>query len=337
MDTPIILLLVIALVFLTGCQAVPADVVFPPGASFSGPLPAASDAQKELAKRLRGHVDVIGGTIGDRNVWNDAGMAATVDYLTRTMAGLGYTVKQQPYDVRGKAVLNLDAEIKGATKPDEIVVIGAHYDSVRGTPAANDNGSGVAAVLEIARAFAAAKPARPAGRTVRFAFFANEEPPFFQTEQMGSLVYARACRARGENVVAMLSLETIGFYSDVKGSQKYPAPFDRFFPAQGDFIAFVGDTASKQLMLDSVAAFRAATSFPSEGIAAPARITGIGFSDQWSFWQAGYPAIMVTDTALFRYPHYHTTADTPDKLDYDRMSRVVEGVTKVCETLSVGG
>jgi hypothetical protein len=139
---------------------------------------------------------------------------------------------------------------------------------------------------------------------------------------MGSLVYAKRCKDRGERIVAMLSLETIGFYSDVKGSQKYPPPLSLFYPSTGNFIGFVGDRSSTDLMRSVVKTFRATTRFPSEGAALFASLPGVGWSDHWSFWQVGYPGVMVTDTAPFRYPHYHTGADTPDKLDYE-LERVV--------------
>jgi len=139
------------------------------------------------------------------------------------------------------------------------VIVGAHYDAVHGCPAANDNGSGVAGTLELARRFAALKP----NRTIRFVFFANEEPPYFQTEQMGSLVYARACRARNENIVAMFSLETIGYFDDTPGSQQYPAPLGMFYPDRGNFIAFVGNLDSADLVRRCVATFRQTTPFPS--------------------------------------------------------------------------
>ena len=150
---------------------------------------------------------------------------------------------------------------------------------------------------------------------------------------MGSLVYARQARKQGDKVVAMLALETIGCYSDVAKSQKYPAPFSLFFPDTGNFIGFVSDLGSRTLLRDVVGTFRETTRFPSEGIAAPGWIQGIGWSDHWSFWQAGYPALMVTDTAPFRYPHYHEPTDTPEKLDFERMARVVAGVGRVVEKL----
>jgi Zn-dependent M28 family amino/carboxypeptidase len=190
----------------------------------------------------------------------------------------------------------------------------------------------VAAVLEMARMFAAAKE-NPA-RTVRFVFFVNEEPPFFQTAKMGSVVYARACRQRKENIVAMWSIETIGYYSDVKGSQKYPAPYNLFFPSRGNFIGFVGKWSDRRSVHAAIAAFRRHAKFPSEGVAAPATVTGVGWSDHWSFWQSGYPGVMITDTAPFRYPHYHEPTDTPEKLDYERTARVVMGLTRAAREIA---
>jgi Zn-dependent M28 family amino/carboxypeptidase len=225
---------------------------------------------------------------------------------------------------------NLEVEIQGKTRPEEIVVLGAHYDSAIGCPGANDNGSAVASLLALARSWRGRTPAR----TLRFVALANEEPPFFQTEQMGSLVYARRCRERNERVVAMLSLETMGYYSTAQGSQKYPFPVGLFYPSRGDFIAFVGNTGNAKLVRQCVAAFRRHAQFPSEGGALPGGLPGIGWSDHWAFWQVGYPALMVTDTAPFRYPHYHTPQDTPDKLDYDRLARVVTGLEKVIGELA---
>jgi Zn-dependent M28 family amino/carboxypeptidase len=225
---------------------------------------------------------------------------------------------------------NVEAEIRGRDRPGDIIVIGAHYDSVPYTTGANDNASGVAAMLALARVFAKAHPAA----TLRFVAFANEEQPYFYTLDMGSLVYAKRCKARGENVVGMISLETIGFYSDAKGSQKYPPPLDFIYPSEGNFIGIVGDRSSRDLVRRAVGTFRRTTRFPSEGASLFRVIPGVGWSDQWAFWQMGYPAIMVTDTAPFRYPHYHRVTDTPDKLDYDRMARVVGGLEHVIEDLA---
>jgi Zn-dependent M28 family amino/carboxypeptidase len=182
----------------------------------------------------------------------------------------------------------------------------------------------------LARALREIKPRR----TVRLVAFVNEEPPYFQSESMGSLVYARRARERREKIVAMLSIETIGYYSDRPNSQQYPASLSHFYPDTGNFIGFVSDLGSLNLLRRVLGSFRKSTRFPSEGVAAPGGIPGIGWSDHWSFWQAGYPAIMITDTAPFRYPHYHASSDTPDKLDYDRMARVVEGIGNVVGELA---
>ena len=150
---------------------------------------------------------------------------------------------------------------------------------------------------------------------------------------MGSRVYARRSHERGERIVAMLSLETIGYYSEAKGSQKYPFPFGLLYPSRGNFIAFVGNTRSADLVRACIHRFRQEAQFPSEGAALPGAIEGVGWSDHWAFWQEDYPALMVTDTAPFRYPHYHSIEDTPDKLDYERLARVTEGLEKVIRSL----
>jgi len=269
-------------------------------------------------------------TIGERNVWHPEQLRAAAEYIERTFREYGHEPAMLPYAVHGQDVRNIEVTIPGTTKASEIVVIGAHYDSVRGTVGANDNASGTAAVLELARLLRGKRLAR----TARLVAFVNEEPPFFQTESMGSLVYARLCKRRGDNVVAMFTPETIGYYSDVKGSQKYPFPFNLFYPSTGNFIAFVGNTTSRPLLTRSLSSFRRHAKFPSQGAALPGSIEGIGWSDHWSFWQEGWPAFMVTDTAPFRYPHYHKTTDTPDKIDYARTARVVIGLERVAEDLA---
>jgi Zn-dependent M28 family amino/carboxypeptidase len=297
--------------------------------SFHGPLPVLSPAQTDLREELRQHVKKLAGDIGERNVFLPKQLAAAADYIEATLRDTGNTVSSQSYQAGGELCQNLEIEIPGTTLRGEIVVIGAHYDSVQGSPGADDNASGVAALLALAKSPELLKPVR----TLRFVAFVNEEPPFFQTDQMGSLVYARRCRERGENVVAMLSLESIGYYSAGKHSQKYPFPVGLFYPSRGDFVAFVGRTADAALVRRCVSSFRERAQFPSEGGALPGALPGIGWSDHWAFWQVGYSALMATDTAPFRSPHYHTTADTPDKLDYDRFVHVVDGLGKVIEDL----
>lgn len=309
-----------------------ACVVWMPGRSWNGPLRPLSDGQRAVCARLEGHVHVLAGDIGERNTATHAALLRTADYIERTFGEAGYSVARQEFRAEGRPVCNLEVELRGTSRAEEIVVVGAHYDTVYVCAGANDNGSGVAALLELARQFAG----RPQPRSVRFVAFVNEEPPYFRTDEMGSLVYARRCKERGDRIVGMMSLETIGYYSDEEGSQQYPPPFGWFYPDRGHFIAFVANTSSGGLVRRAVRAFRASAQFPSEGVAAPGFITGIGWSDHWSFWQAGYPAFMVTDTAPFRYPFYHTEEDTPDKLDYERMARVTEGLVSVVEEMGGG-
>ena len=232
------------------------------------------------------------------------------------------------YELRGQACHNIETEIRG-THP-EIILIGAHYDSVFGSPGANDNGSGVAAMLALARRFAG----KTGQHTLRFVAFVNEEPPYFLSDEMGSFIYAGRCKARGDKIPVMISLETIGYFSDAPNSQTYPSPgLGIFYPKVGNFIGFVGNVRSRTLLRRVIAAFRKYAKIPSEGAALPSFIPGVSWSDQRSFWRHGYPGIMVTDTAPFRYPYYHSADDTPDKLDYDRFALVVSGMEKVIEDL----
>lgn len=301
-----------------------------PDTSYSGPFEPLSQDEVVLRDRLQKHVWTLADEIGERNIWHEGKLDASAHYIRKVFTDVGYDVEIQEYAVRGIPVRNFEATLTGSSLPEEIIVVGAHYDSVLGCPGANDNASGVAGVLELARLLAA----QELSRTVRFVAFVNEEPPFFLSDDMGSRVYARKARHRRDRIVAMLSIETIGYYSDEPGSQQYPFPFHFFYPNTGNFIGFVANTSSRDLLYEVIAAFRKHTAFPSEGIAAPEWVTGIGWSDHWSFWREGYPAIMVTDTALFRYEHYHTMEDTPDKIDYARMARVVNGISRVVAELA---
>jgi hypothetical protein len=265
----------------------------------SNTLKAAALSEAEIALRAEVSADVhaLAGEIGERNTNRYAHLNAAADFIEASLVRAGLQPRRESYDVRGRTCHNIEVEIRGA-RP-EILVVGAHYDSVFGSPGANDNASGVAGMLALARRFAG----KPCGQTLRFVAFVNEEPPHFQTEEMGSLVYAKRCKDRGDRIAAMISLETIGYFSDAPKSQNYPAVgLGFFYPSTGNFIGLVGNTGSRALLRSAVAAFRKTRKLPCEGAALPAAIPGIGWSDQWAFWQCGYPAIMVTDTAPFRYP-----------------------------------
>lgn len=305
-----------------------------PGETFTGPLPALTAAESASAHRLRADVEVLAGAIGERNQTRIASLDSAARFIETTFRTLGYTIEIQSYrantGARNIPFRNIEATLRGAGHPGEIVLIGAHYDSVIESPGADDNASGTSSLLEIAQLVANEHP----DRTVRFVAFANEEPPLFWTEDMGSLRYARMAKARGDSIVAMLSLESLGYYSVAEGSQRYPLFLHWFYPNRGDFIAFVGNLGSRSLVRRVVRDFRSHTQFPSQGTAAPKQIPGIGWSDHWSFWQVGYAGIMITGTAPNRNANYHTPEDLPATLDYDRMARVVHGVTRVVRTLA---
>lgn len=302
-----------------------------PGKSHRGPLPPATIAQQQLADELRTSVTILAdatggvGRVGNRSTFYPKRFAQAAAYIHDTLKSFGYSTITEIPVARGSPVPNFEVAIPGTTLPGEIVVVGAHYDAFQGTPGADDNASGVAAVLHLARTLRDTKPKR----TIRLLFFVNEEPPAFWTPDMGSWVYAKRCRAANDNIVAMFSIESIGYYSDAPGSQKYPPPLSFLYPDTGNFIGFVSNLSSRPLNRRAITTFRATTTFPSEGANLPGWLHGVGWSDHWSFWKEGYSAIMITDTATFRNPHYHTPTDHPNTLDYDRMSRVVEGISAV--------
>lgn len=301
-----------------------------PGQSYRGATDRDGDTTA-LAAALRAHVVELAETIGERNFDHPPELDRAAAYIEAAFEAFGCQPEWQRFDVWEGSVANVVCELPGATAPQEILVVGAHYDSAMGSPGANDNASGVAALLEVASRLSRLH----LDRTLRFVAFANEEPPFFQTPQMGSLVYADRVAKEPGQIVAMLSLETLGFYSDAPDSQSYPPLLGLLYPARGDFVAFVANPASRSLVRRAIRTFReSGAAVASEGIAAPASIEGVAWSDQWAFWLHDVPAIMVTDTAFLRYREYHTPEDTPDRLDYARMASVVEGLVAVVRDLA---
>jgi Zn-dependent M28 family amino/carboxypeptidase len=282
-------------------------------------------------EQLQHHVYTLAGDIGERNVFRPHALQAAADYITEEWRRQGYAVTPQPYQVKGVRCMNLEATCLGNRQPDDIILIGAHYDSVQGSPGADDNSSGVAALLELSRLFTGTEPAI----TVRFVAFVNEEFPFFALKNMGSLVYARAARQRGDQIRLMVSLEMLGYYSSEPGSQHYPPLFKYCYPDRGDFIAFVSNLRSYKQLRQAVKTFRAHSDFFIEHLAAPILVPGIALSDQFSFWRQGYPAFMITDTAFYRNPWYHTARDTPDRLCYEPFARLTNGLYHTFAALAV--
>jgi Zn-dependent M28 family amino/carboxypeptidase len=304
--------------------------------SIAAPAASAASQTTELAaltERLQAHVRKLAGEIGERNVFHPQALRAAADYLRAQWALQGHQVVSQSYEAYGVRSENLEVTLPGTRRPGEVIVIGAHYDSVSGSPGANDNASGVAALLELSRALARAKPMELA-RTIRFVAFVNEESPFFDRGEMGSMVYAKAARARGDDIRLMVSLEMLGYYSDAPGSQRYPPPFGFFYPDRANFIGFVSNFASRRPLREWVEAFRAHSDFPAESLATFEFVPGVAWSDHLAFWREGYPALMVTDTAFYRYAHYHSHRDTPEQLNYPAMARVVMGLQAALTTVA---
>jgi Zn-dependent M28 family amino/carboxypeptidase len=282
-----------------------------------------------LTDRLRGHVYHLAQKIGQRNIFHPHTLNAAAAYIRDTWTAQGYEVTMQYYRTQGVTCENLEINQTGRTNPHQIILIGAHYDTVAGSPGANDNASGVAALLELSRFFTTIETRY----TLRFVAFTNEESPFFSWNQMGSIVYAKRSKARNENIRLMISLEMLGSYSDKPGSQRYPTFFKYFYPDSGNFIAMVSNRASRKELYQLVKTFKAHSDFPVESLATFEFIPGVAWSDHRSFWREGYPALMITDTAFYRYEAYHTAQDTPEKLNYPAMTKVVQGLFHTLDAL----
>jgi Zn-dependent M28 family amino/carboxypeptidase len=295
--------------------------------------PTISDSDSgQLAARLRTHVDRLAGLIGPRHPGKPLALEAAATYIEREFQAFGDSVERQWYDAQNQPVCNLVVERRGSKRPGEIAILGAHYDTVWCTPGADDNASAVAVLIETARLLCRTS----FGRTVRFVAFTCEEPPHFNLGTMGSQVYARDCRQRNENIIGMLCLEMVGYYTT--GGQALPPTIPRrlrwLFPRHGDFLAAVGNLRSWRLAWGFRRGFKRAVRFPLFSMVFPEAIREIRLSDNSSFWDQGYPALMLTDTSFLRNPHYHQPSDTPETLDYDRMAQVTLGVAGAVQRLA---
>ena len=279
--------------------------------------------------RLEASVRMFAETIGPRSHRDPKNLAAAAEFITRSFESSGYSVTVQPYEADGLPVRNIIAERRGTEQPDRVLIVGAHYDTVEGTPGADDNASGVAVLLELARQHAQAR----FRKTVRFVAFTLEEPPFFRSRHMGSRAYARSLKAKGEQVEAMVCLEMVGYYSNEESSQSFPFFWLRWrYPTRGNFLTVVSNSASQALQAQVFDALKAQMALPVEAFTGPWWIPGVDLSDHGSFWKEGYPAVMLTDTAFYRNPHYHQSTDRPETLDYGAMTELVQGMSGVLMT-----
>jgi len=301
-----------------------------PGASYQGPLPELTMEDTALRDRLHAHVAALSSRIGERNARRYASLEQARRYIEEQFAAAGYQPRLRSYEHDGQAFHNVEAVLAGEASAAAIVV-GAHYDSVTGSPGANDNATGVAVMLELARALAKRTPRRP----VHFVAFPNEEPPYFNMGRgMGSAEYVNTFSDPRAQLHAMMSIETVGYYSEEPGSQRYPAALAPLYPDRGNFIGFVGNPPSRDLVQQVVARFREVARLPSEVAVLPASVPGVDWSDHRSFWERGVQALMITDTATFRDPHYHRSSDTAERLDYHRMTLLTRGLEHVLTGLA---
>jgi hypothetical protein len=281
--------------------------------------------QHGLASRLAQHVTQLASVIGPRASGQQRELEATAVYIEHQFKHMGWSTQRQhvgPEDWH----FNIVAQAAHPATRD-LLVIGAHYDTVPDSPGADDNASGVAALLEIADAL-------PKDPRLRLVAFTNEEAPLGHTAFQGSRVAAATAAARGETIQGMLALESVGYFSDQPGSQQRPTLFGRFFPDRGNFLLLLSDLRSRNFLHRLIAGFRAASAAPAAGIAMPTdRIEHVRRSDHAPFWDYGYPAILVTDTAPFRNPNYHLATDVSATVDTRHLAEVTAAITTALQCL----
>lgn len=280
-----------------------------------------------LRDRLLADIGVLAGDIGERHLGRPPALDRAAQWVEGRLSEAGLEVAHEPFRVGDHTCRNLIADV-GPSRPR--LLVGAHYDSVPGCPGADDNATGVAALLALAEALGA----HPEPPPIRLAAFANEEPPYFQSPAMGSRVHARACRRGGVALTGAVALDGLGFYGDTPGSQSYPVAPGTDLPDTGDFLALVANEASAELLEGLFAAFREHARLPAQGAILPESAPGTGWSDHWAFWQEGWAGVMVTDTLPFRNPHYHGPTDSPETLDGDRLTRAVNGLIAAIPALA---
>jgi len=275
----------------------------------------------ELIEKLKQHVVKLSSEIGDRSVFKYDKLCAAADYIAAQLASFGYEVAFQNYTILDKQVSNISVTKPGVKNPARKIIVGAHYDSYF-NPGADDNASGIAGLLELARFLSDKK----LNSTVKLIAFPAEEPPFFDTDDMGSWVYAKSARAGSKDIVAVLVLEMIGYYTAAPRSQKYPSVFGFLLPNKGNFIGVLGNLRSFRLVFRIIAGFKKVSRFPIIPLVVYNHASAVHFSDHYAFWQEGYPAVMITDTSFYRNRHYHTAGDTHETLDFAGMAEVVKGL-----------
>ncbi len=283
------------------------------------------NADSGARSRIEEIVRTLAGSIGPRYPGHGDSLQRAADYLRECWRAQGFEVKEQPYQAGGKEVRNLWVTLEGAQPGLGVIVVGAHYDTCFDTPGADDNASGVALLLELSRRLRQAAPQRG----IYLVAFACEEPPYFLSEEMGSVRFSAMLCEEGVKVEGMISLESLGYYRDERKTQVYPRGLSLFYPDRGNFVAVVGNLSSRSLVGKIARLIKRHSRIPVETGALPGWLPGVGWSDHWAFWQRGISAVMLTDTAPFRNPHYHALTDTPDTLNYDALAEIAASLPDV--------
>jgi len=328
MKPSIFALLVLLVTFATAHGASPGALATRQGGSMD---------TDEATGRLKEHLRVLTVEIGERSVRLPDNLERAAAYIQGFFADLGLSVHRDAYRYEKIPVANIVARLALGPDPSRHYVVGAHYDTVSWTPGADDNGSAVAVLLELARRLRNLQGRDAPNVEVTFAAFTLEEPPAFRTASMGSRVYAKRARKRKEKIHGMICLEMVGYTCREPGCQHYPFPLGFMdYPETGDFIGIVGNWHSRKLTRSLDAAFQKNPHLPVVSLTVPGGdnlLPAIGLSDHSSFWREGYPAVMVTDTAFYRNPHYHLPSDTADRLDYRFMAQLVDSLVLFFESL----
>jgi len=297
--------------------------------------PAGADKNEMIdpeltAQHLRNHLHTLTRTLGERSVSTPWNLRKTAEYIEGFYDQIGIVNRREDYQYGKETVSNVVGELVSEQEDAETFLIGAHYDSVARTVGADDNASGVAVQLEVARALAEYSATKPLASQVRFVSFALEEPPAYGTSAMGSRVYARKAKQQGERIDGMICLEMVGYTCHEPNCQRYPFPLMfRNYPERGDYIGIVGNYRSRKFTRALVQAFKENEALPVISLTVPWSgylLPEVRLSDHAPFWDRGYKAVMITDTSFYRNPHYHKRSDTMDKLDYAFMAQLVNSL-----------
>lgn len=289
-----------------------------------------TEEEADIAQRLRDECTMLAHQIGQRSTIKHSAADQAREYIGQRLTRSALRPVETMFSSRGEQAVNIEAVSEGTSAKDEVLVVGAHYDTSSYTPGANDNASGVAMLLQIARLV----DMKPHDRTVAFVFFERGSARFASTDHTGSFAWARKAQQENKKIVGMISIDSVGLYFDEPGTQGGPFPLSLFYPDQGNFLMFAGDFGSRQLVQACVQNFRSQAGFPCEGLTLPEFLPWLAHSDHYAFRQHDWPALLVTDTGPLRNTEHGQMTDTPDRLNYNRMARATVRMVKLIEYLA---